>query len=113
MKPIVGRLEDVKSILMQGEDLKHTSMRRLLGPEDGFSGYAMRVFTVQPDGFTPQHTHDWPHINLVVSGEGTLQTGEYFTPIEQGSYAYVPPGMLHQFRNTGREPLVFMCIVPE
>ncbi len=111
--PTVGSYTDIENVQMDHPELKDTAMRRLIGPEHGWEGYAMRIFTVEPGGYTPKHTHDWPHINLVLSGTGTVLTGDTETAIEKGSYAYVPGGTLHQFRNTGSEPLEFMCIVPE
>lgn len=111
--PTVGHISDVENVTMDNVELKGTSMRRLIGPENGWKGYAMRLFTVEPGGYTPKHSHDWEHINLVLSGEGSLLTGKEETKIKKGSYAYLPSGTLHQFRNTGSEPLEFMCIVPE
>ena len=34
-------------------------------------------------------------------------------PIETGSYAYVPAGSLHQYKNKGYGTLRFICIVPK
>jgi quercetin dioxygenase-like cupin family protein len=111
--PTVGHYKEVDNVSMDHPDLKDTAMRRLIGPEHGWDGYAMRLFTVEPGGYTPKHIHDWAHINLVLSGMGTVLTGDKETDIKKGSYAYVPGGTLHQFRNTSGEPLEFMCIVPE
>jgi quercetin dioxygenase-like cupin family protein len=72
----------------------------------------MRVFELEPGGFTPRHQHPWPHINYVVQGNGTLYLNGQENPIEAGSYAYVPGNELHQFQNTSNEVLKFICIVP-
>ncbi|QRN85464.1 cupin domain-containing protein [Clostridia bacterium] len=111
--PTVGHIEDVENVQVDSVEAKATWMRRLIGPENGWDGYAMRLFTVEPGGHTPRHAHDWPHINLVLSGEGTLFVNDREEAIEKGSYAYLPGGTKHQFRNTGSVPLEFMCIVPE
>lgn len=112
-KAIVNHYSQVEEVVMESEEVKGTSMFRVLGPAEGFTGYAMRVFRLKEGGFTPKHRHDWVHINLVVSGQGRLLTEDSWQDISQGSYALVPEGMLHQFQNTGKEPLVFMCIIPE
>jgi quercetin dioxygenase-like cupin family protein len=88
------------------------AMRVLVGPELGWDDHVMRVFDLQPGGYTPKHHHDWPHINYILSGEGTLFLDDQENPIAAGAYAYVPANALHQFRNTSDKPLQFICIVP-
>ena len=44
--------------------------------------------------------------------------GEVLTPegpqsLSPGTFAYIPPGEEHQFRNTGEEELSFLCVVPK
>lgn len=112
-KAVVAHFSEVSEQVMEDKEVKGTSLFRLLGPEDGFLGYAMRVFTLEPGGHTPRHRHDWVHINLIVSGEGRLLIEDEWQKISQGFYAFVPSSTLHQFENTGDEPLVFMCIIPE
>ena len=34
-------------------------------------------------------------------------------PLAPGDFAFVAPGDVHQFRNTGAEPFVFICAVPK
>jgi quercetin dioxygenase-like cupin family protein len=73
----------------------------------------MRVVEVQSEGFTPRHSHPWPHINFVISGKGELMIEGEVNKIESGSYAYVPANNLHQFKNIGLETFKFICIVPK
>ena len=73
----------------------------------------MRLFDVAPGGHTPRHAHDWPHINFVAAGRGELHLDGEDHKLEAGSYAYVPAGLTHQFRNNGDEVFSFICIVPE
>lgn len=113
MEATVGHYSDVQAERLASDELQGVSMRRLIGPEHGWDSHAMRLFTVEPGGHTPRHTHPWPHINLVLSGSGVVRTGDAERSVEPGSYAFLPAGLEHQFRNTGTEDLVFMCIVPE
>jgi quercetin dioxygenase-like cupin family protein len=85
----------------------------LVGPEQGWEGHVMRLFTLAEGGYTPRHNHGWPHINYIVSGSGTLHMNGTDHPVTAGSVAFVPPGTEHQFRNTGSEDFAFICIVPE
>jgi len=73
----------------------------------------LRTFELSEDGHSPKHIHDWPHINYVLEGNGVLFLNGKENEITKGSIAYVPSNELHQFRNTGKEPLKFICIVPK
>jgi quercetin dioxygenase-like cupin family protein len=88
------------------------SIRRLITREDGAANFAMRLFQVQPGGHTPRHRHVHEHEVYVLGGKGSILGTQGEMPLETGSAVLVPPQQEHQFRNSGREPLVFLCIVP-
>ena len=73
----------------------------------------MRVFEVEPGGYTPRHQHPWPHINYIIEGTGQVMIDLVDYEISSGSYAYVPSDTIHQFQNSGDKTLKFICIVPE
>lgn len=82
---------------------------------DGSPRFAFRVFTVDPGGHTPYHTHPFEHLNYVISGDGALvtETGEH-RPLRAGDFALVVPGEKHQYRNTSADvPFVMICAVPK
>lgn len=110
---MLGHIDDLKGKIIKSDDVKGAMMKVLISPNEGWEGHVMRVFEVEANGFTPKHTHDWPHINYIIEGEGTLFLNGKENPIKAGSYAYVPSNELHQFRNTGNKPVKFICIVPE
>ncbi len=85
----------------------------LVGPEQGWQGWVMRQFSLGVEGYTPRHAHPWPHINYIISGQGTLFLDGQNYPVQAGSVAYVPDNAEHQFQNSGTEDFVFICIVPE
>ena len=87
-------------------------MRRLLGPEDGTPTFAMRQFEVAPGGHTPLHSHPYEHEIFVLEGQGVVQEGVREHPLAAGDVVFVVPGEIHQFRNTGQQPLKFLCLVP-
>ncbi|MFW5865280.1 MAG: cupin domain-containing protein, partial [Candidatus Izemoplasmataceae bacterium] len=83
------------------------------GEHEGWLDYVMRLVSVKEGGFTPLHEHPWPHINYMVEGEGILMIDGVEHPVKAGSHAYVPKNTLHQFKNAGKEPFKFICIVPK
>ncbi|MDD4227293.1 MAG: cupin domain-containing protein [Mariniphaga sp.] len=85
-----------------------------LGSKDNAPVYAYRVFTVEPGGNTPFHSHPYEHMNYVIDGRGVLvnKNGEE-TPIQTGDFALVDPNEKHQYRNTGDKPFIMICGVPK
>ena len=109
---IISHLDKVIPIVMSGNTVNNASMLKLVGPEEGWDSHVMRVVELGEDGFSPKHTHPWPHINYIIEGEGVLFLNSKENPIQAGSFAYVPADELHQFRNTGKGTFKFICIVP-
>ena len=94
------------------DGVEGVSMRVMLGREDGAPNFAMRHFAVAPGGHTPHHSHDYEHQLVILGGRGeAIDKGET-RPISKGDVLYVVANEEHQFRNTGDEPLEFLCLVP-
>jgi quercetin dioxygenase-like cupin family protein len=110
---IVGNFNTVEATKVMSDAAKEAFMKVLISPKEGWEGYVMRVIELGDHGYSPKHQHPWPHINFVIEGEGSLQIGEEHHPLKAGSFAYVPADTLHQFSNTGKQTLKFICIVPE
>jgi quercetin dioxygenase-like cupin family protein len=85
-----------------------------LGSKEGAPVYAYRVFTVEPGGHTPFHSHPYEHMNYIMEGKGVLvnEKGEE-TPLKAGDFALVEPDEKHQYRNPGNRPFVLLCGVPK
>lgn len=82
---------------------------------DGAPVYALRVFTIEPGGYTPYHSHDFEHSNYVIEGEGSLvdEQGKE-TPLKAGDFALVLPGEKHRYRNVSPDKIFRMiCGVPK
>jgi quercetin dioxygenase-like cupin family protein len=110
---VVGSKDAVAATEMAGDGIEGVVKRVLVSPEQGWEGWVMRLFDVEPGGHTPRHAHAWPHINFIASGAGVLLLDGVEHALEPGSYAYVPAGHEHQFRADAEAPLSFVCIVPE
>ena len=110
---IVSHINDLQSIEIQGPDILGASKKVLVSPIEGWESHVMRVFELVAGGHTPRHTHAWPHINYITKGKGLLHLDGKDYEVSEGSYAYVPGGIIHQFSNPGDEPFAFMCIIPE
>ena len=87
-------------------------VRWLVGEKENAPTFAMREFEVAPGGHTPKHFHDYEHEVYVLSGNGVVIDGDRERPLKQGDVVFVAPNDVHQFRNTGPEPMRFLCLIP-
>lgn len=87
-------------------------MRMMVGADDGAPSFAMRHFTIEPGGHSPRHSHNYEHEVVITGGTGRVEQAGEFCDISAGDVLFVAPNALHQFVNTGEEPLRFLCLVP-
>ncbi len=109
----ITRLEDCPETPVQMDDVAGAHKRVPLGKADGAPNFSVRVFRLEPGGHTPHHTHESEHLNYVLEGRGEIMSDEGPRSISAGDYILVKPFERHQYRNPGKEPLVFMCMVPK
>lgn len=109
----IYRAEESTPIAMTHPEVKDAFMKVLIGPEQGWSDYVMRQVELEAGGYSPKHAHPWPHINLIISGEGEIEVEGEVTQVKVGDHAYIPAGSNHQFRNRGEDTFKFVCIVPK
>jgi quercetin dioxygenase-like cupin family protein len=94
------------------EGASKLKVRWLITKDMGARNFAMRLFEMQPGGNSPLHSHDWEHEVFVLEGEGTVLGGSEERQFKPGDAVFVPPNERHQFRNTGKKPVKFLCLVP-
>ena len=73
--------------------------------------FALRRFTLEPNGQTPQHSHPWEHEVHVLQGGGVVVTDAGETPLQPECAVLVLPDETHCFRS-GEEGLQMLCLVP-
>jgi len=108
----VQNYEQAEQRLVDMPGATRCKVRKLIGEADGAPSFSMRQFEVAPGGHTPRHQHPYEHEVYVISGRGAVMEGDEARPIAMGDVIFVAPGEEHQFRNTGDEPLRFLCLVP-
>jgi len=102
----------IEGKVLDDSTLKGVTMRVAAGPDDGATNFTMRVFTVQPGGYTPKHSHGFEHEIFFHAGSGEVYFEGDVYPVRSGSVAFIDPDREHQIRNTGNGELVFVCVVP-
>jgi len=92
-----------------GED---KSVRWVIGKPEGAPNFAMRVIEFEPGAVFETHNHPYEHEIFVLEGEGVAHTADGEFTMQPGIALYVPPDEPHGYRNTGDEPLRFICVIP-
>ncbi len=90
-----------------------TRLRKLLHPDK--QPLALRyslAHAVVPVGKTSlEHALTTSEVYYILAGQGEMHINEEVQAVEPGDTIYTPPRSRQFIRNTGQEPLVFLCIV--
>ncbi|MDA7980097.1 MAG: cupin domain-containing protein [Pirellulales bacterium] len=110
MKVTPAEAVKLQEVVMPGAE--RCQVRWLVDEDDGAPNFAMRQFEVAAGGYTPRHNHPYEHEVFVLAGQGVVMEGDKEHTLTPGTVVYIPPDEVHQFRNTGADPLRFLCLVP-
>ncbi len=103
----------VRAYKTEGVPYKGVTRQTLLGEAAGEEPFTFltRYFEIEPGGYSTLERHEHPHAVVVIRGRGRVTLGEKMFDIAPFDCVYVSPGVTHQFRATGEEPLGFLCTV--
>jgi quercetin dioxygenase-like cupin family protein len=87
-------------------------VRWVISKEMGAPNFAMRVFEIETGGYSPLHSHSWEHEVFILEGEGVAVGQDGEKKFRPGDAVFVAPNEKHQFRNTGKKLVRFICVVP-
>lgn len=107
----IKKFKDSKGSIMDDPELSGVRFHPMITAADGAPEFAMRVFEINPGGYTPLHGHDWEHEVYIISGSGFVVKGEEKIPVEKGDFILVLPAETHQFR-AGDRGMSMICVVP-
>ncbi len=91
----------------------HTILRELLHPDKQPLDlrYSLAHATLAPGKTSTPHSLTTSEVYYILSGLGEMSIAEQTQQVEPGDAVYIPPNAVQFIRNSGGEPLVFICIV--
>jgi quercetin dioxygenase-like cupin family protein len=92
--------------------IKDVKLRWLISKKDGADNFAMRLFEIKPNGYTPYHQHKWEHEVFILEGSGIIKGELNEEQFKVGDFILVHSTEWHQFVNTGKGVLKFLCLIP-
>jgi quercetin dioxygenase-like cupin family protein len=111
----ITSLDKVEKKKAQMEGAENVYKQVPLSKNDGAPTFSFRVFSVEPNGYSPFHKHPFEHLNYIIEGNGAIvmENGEE-REVKKGDFALILPDEKHQYRNkSSSEPMVFICAVPK
>ena len=108
----ISHIDKIEKKRITSDTVKNVEKQVLVGPDQGWDGWVMRKFSLGEEGYSPLHSHPWPHIVYVTDGTGSLFLDGKDYPLSAGSTAFVPPDLEHNLKNEGEDTFSFICIVP-
>lgn len=111
----ITSLDQVEKIKVTMEGAKDAFKQVPLSKNDGAPVFSFRVFTLEPNGYTPYHQHPFEHLNYIIEGHGVTvgENGEE-REVNKGDFVLVLPNEKHQYKNkSASEPFIFICAVPK
>ncbi len=109
---IVKNVEDVELEDVHMDGVEGAQIQWLASKKDGAPNFAMRRFKVAPGGRIDLHDHGWEHEIYILSGNGEAFTRDEKKSIGPGDVLFIPGDEAHGYSNTGKEELVFICMIP-
>jgi quercetin dioxygenase-like cupin family protein len=95
-----------------GEGTSKLSVRWLITKEMGAENFAMRLFEMEPEGYSHFHSHPWEHEVFILEGEGIVVGGGEERKFRAGDVIFIPPNGKHQLKNDGQITVKFLCLIP-
>lgn len=108
----IAKYADITATHINNDAAKGVAARVVIGRNDGANNFCMRVFEIASGGNTPKHAHDWEHEMFIHAGEGEVYNSGQWNKVRAGAVVFIPGNEEHQIRNTGKELLTLVCLVP-
>ncbi len=84
----------------------------VISKEMGAPNFAMRIFEVEPGGYSPLHSHGWEHEVFILEGTGVVVSHDGDKRFRPGDAIFIAPNEKHQFKNDSKKLVKFICVVP-
>jgi quercetin dioxygenase-like cupin family protein len=86
-----------------------TTVRQLLNPQADNGQCDIKLFEMQPDGYSPLHSHPSEHKILVIEGKSIVFDGKKEASIQRDDVIFIVSNEQHQFKNTSDKVLKFLA----
>jgi len=108
----VAHQSDITKSTVDDPAASKAEIQWVIGADDNAPNFYLRRFTVQKDGYSPKHSHPYEHEVYCLAGNGKILIDDKWHDFEKDYVIFVPPDVIHQFKNIGDSELIFLCAIP-
>lgn len=101
-------IKDVEKVVVQAGE--KTSMQVLISSKTA-PNFAMRKFTMEPNGSMPNHTNTVEHEQYVLRGSAKVTLGDKEFEATKDDILFIPANTPHSYK-AGDDGYEFLCLVP-
>jgi len=105
-------VRDPSNLIKEEVTTGTNTFKQVLISSDEAPNFAMRKFTIEPNGSMPLHTNEVEHEQYVLNGKAEVMIGDELFLVKKDDVVYIPNGVKHNYKTIGDEPFEFLCIVP-
>jgi len=102
----------VEATHYNNDQAQGVAARAVIGKADKADNFYMRVFEISAGGHTPKHAHPWEHEMFIHHGEGEVYGNGRWNRVNTGNVLFIACNEEHQIRNSGKDTLIVVCLVP-
>ncbi|MCL4385025.1 MAG: cupin domain-containing protein [Actinobacteria bacterium] len=107
----IKKRKELTKVDIKDNNAKDVNFYPAITARDGAPIFALRLFEIESNGYTPFHSHKWEHEVYIIEGNGFLKGEKEEYIIEKNNFIFVEPEEFHQFI-AGGKGLRMICIVP-
>ncbi|RDK05308.1 cupin domain-containing protein [Cupriavidus lacunae] len=108
--PEVVATESLAWKVFEAEGVKGYELKPMILGDELTNAYSVDLMRVAGGGFSAAHTDHGRHAFAILEGQGCMVIDGQTFDFQQGDIVKVPQGSLHELRNHGGAPLVFLAI---
>jgi len=107
----IKKRKELTKVDIKDNNAKDVNFYPAITARDGAPNFALRLFEIESNGYTPFHSHKWEHEVYIIEGNGFLKGEKGELKIAKDNFIFVEPEEFHQFI-AGDKGLRMICIVP-
>lgn len=96
--------------VLSKEGAEKVRVKYLIHKAVGAEKFFLRYYSVAKGGHTPLDKHAGEHEVFVMKGRGRVIGSNQECDLVPGDAIFIKSNEVHQFINTGSEPLEFLCV---
>ncbi|MCB0744923.1 MAG: cupin domain-containing protein [Ignavibacteriae bacterium] len=106
------KVKNINSFVKEKINVGEKTYKQVLISSEEAPNFAMRKFTIEPNGFMPLHNNTVEHEQYILNGSAEVQIGDEILQVKKDDIVFIPAEVFHSYKNIGNDNFEFLCLVP-